>query len=476
MTSPSPPIAPPTTNLPANLGELRSSAFQSQPIREELRRNLAASLQTNRQLFPGVVGYEFTVIPAMVNAILAGQDILLLGERGQAKTRLARSLTSLLDEWIPVLENTDIPDDPFAPVTKAGRTIISELGENAPVRWVHRSERYAEKLATPDTSIADLIGEIDPIKIAEGRYLMDEEALSPGLIPASNKCIFNLNELPDLSERIQVGLLNILEEQDVQIRGFRMRLPIDVLVVASANPEDYTNRGRIITPLKDRFGSQIRTHYPTTVELETKIADQERERVRVEGVRCEFPAFMKQIIAMTSKLARESEDISTRSGVSVRATIANFELVEASAVQRALRTSADCASPRISDLAACVEPMVGKLEFDHFGSRFDSQIVRELFGSAIHRVFASTLTEHQLEPIERAFTHGFEIDISASTPSVHLVNRLRSVDEIEVPSELVSSDATMASWFEFVLEGLVQHRVIERTELGSTVRYVSGDR
>lgn len=461
----------PPTELPATAAALRESGCQPRSIREELRSNLATALRTGQTLFPGIVGYELTVIPAIINAILAGQDILLLGERGQAKTRIARSLTDLLDEWIPILDNTDIPDDPLVPATKQGQRIVGQLGEQAPVRWVHRSERFAEKLATPDTSIADLIGEIDPIKIAEGRYLNDEEALSPGLIPASNKSIFNLNELPDLSERIQVGLLNILEEQDVQIRGFRMQLPIDVMIIASANPEDYTNRGRIITPLKDRFGSQVRTHYPATAELEMTIADQEREQMQVEGIDVMFPTVMKHIIAMTTRLARESEDISTRSGVSVRATIANFELVEASAVQRALRTGTDVASPRISDISACIEPTVGKLEFDHFGNRSDSEIVQELFGSSVHQVFAATVTEQQLEPIEAAFSHGFEMDISVSTTPAAIADRVRAIDGIHVPDEYSVHDATVASWFEFVLEGLVQHGVLQRSELGVTVRY-----
>ena len=459
------------TVLPATRGELRDAGYAWTSIRDEIRINLAASLRSGEDLFPGIVGYELTVIPAVVNALLAKQDILLLGERGQAKTKLARGLTSLLDEWIPVLEGTDIPDDPIDPATKQGRRFVREAGDSASVRWLHRSTRFAEKLATPDTSIADLIGEIDPIKISEGRYLTDEEALSPGLIPASNRSIFNLNELPDLSERIQVGLLNILEEQDVQIRGFRMQLPIDVLIVASANPEDYTNRGRIITPLKDRFGSQIRTHYPHTAELERRIAAQEREAVGVDGVKMSFPHFMKQVIAMASRLARESDDISSRSGVSVRATISNFELAEASALQRALRNGESSAAPRISDLTACVEPMIGKLEFEHFGSRSDADIVRELFGAAVHHVFAANVTEKQLEPIEGAFSDGFEVDVSVHRPSEAIVSRMKSIGGVEIPADASESPASSASWFEFVLEGLVQHGVLQRTALGATNRY-----
>jgi magnesium chelatase subunit I len=349
--------------------------------------------------------------------------------------------------------------------------MVAEQGDDAPVRWLHRSERFAEKLATPDTSIADLIGEIDPIKIAEGRYLTDEDALSPGLIPASNKSIFNLNELPDLSERIQVGLLNILEERDVQIRNFRMRLPIDIVIVASANPEDYTNRGRIITPLKDRFGSQIRTHYPRTIELEMRIAEQERAEIAIPDVTLSFPETMTQVIATTSRLARESEDISSRSGVSVRVTIANVELAEASALQRALRNGEASAAPRVSDLAACVEPTIGKLEFEHFGSRSDADIVRELFGAAVHRVFQDTVTEAQLAPIERAFAEGFVMTLSIDTPSREIVDQVGGIEGLEIPVDHAADLAMAASWIEFVLEGLVQHGVIERSALGESVRY-----
>lgn len=460
---------------PATLGDLRAAGYAPRSIRDEMRANLAAALRDGRDLFPGIFGYEQTVIPAVVNAVLAGQDILLLGERGQAKSRLARGLTALLDEWLPVLDGPDMPDDPLAPVTPQGRRLVEASGDGTKIRWLHRSDRFAEKLATPDTTIADLIGEIDPIKIAEGRYLTDEDALSPGLIPASNKSIFNLNELPDLSERIQVGLLNILEEQDVQIRNIRLRLPIDVFVIASANPEDYTNRGRIITPLKDRFGSQIRTHYPRTVELEMRIAEQERERVAIPDLTTTFPEEMKRIIALTSRLARESDDISDRSGVSVRATIANVELIEASAVQRALRNGETTAAPRISDLAACVEPTIGKLEFEHFGSRSDEEIVRELFGEAVRDVFQATVSEAQLAPIERAFADGFEIELSIETPSAEIVDRAAGIGGLELPEHAAGDPATAASWIELMLEGLVQLGVIERQTIGGTTRYAGSD-
>ena len=270
------PDAPPP-GLPGTIGELRDSGWQPRTVKEELRANLVGRLATGRAAFPGIVGYDETVLPAIENALLAGQDIVFLGERGQAKTRLARTLVDLLDEWLPVVRGGELNDDPFAPISAAARAIVAEGGDVTPIDWIHRDRRYSEKLATPDITIADLIGEVDPIQVAEGRYLSDELTLHYGLIPRANRGIFALNELPDLAERIQVGLLNILEERDVQIRGFTIRLPLDLFVVASANPEDYTSRGRIITPLKDRLGSQIRTHYPRSLEHEIEIVRQEKQ-------------------------------------------------------------------------------------------------------------------------------------------------------------------------------------------------------
>lgn len=262
---------------PTTLGELKDSGYQILPIREEMRRNLMRKMRQGEVLFPGIVGYEETVIPQLENAILSGQDLMLLGERGQAKTRIIRSFIALLDEWTPTLAESEIPENPFAPITSKAKALLAEKGDQTPLRWMHRQERYGEKLATPDITIADLIGEVDPIKVAEGRYLSDELTLHYGLIPKTNRGIFAINELPDLAERIQVGLFNVMEERDVQIRGHKVRMNLDMLVVATANPEDYTNRGRIITPLKDRYGSQIRTHYPLTIEGEIKIMESERE-------------------------------------------------------------------------------------------------------------------------------------------------------------------------------------------------------
>lgn len=310
---------------PRTLGELRQSEYQSLPVKEEMRKNLIRKLRENQALFPGIVGYDDTVIPQIENAILSGQDIIFLGERGQAKTRLARSLINLLDEEIPIIKGSEVNDDPYNPISAGGKQLLAEHDDLLEIEWVPREERYSEKLATPDITIADLIGDVDPIKVAEGRYLSDELTIHYGLLPRTNRGIFCLNELPDLAERVQVGLLNVLEERDVQIRGYKVRLPMDVYLVASANPEDYTNRGRIITPLKDRAGSQIKTHYPTTLDHEIDIMEQERLDFATPGYEIEVPQYIKEIVAEMTHLARRHPDISQRSGVSVRVSIANFE-------------------------------------------------------------------------------------------------------------------------------------------------------
>src|SRR5262252_3529222 len=310
-----------TTTKPATIRELRETGYEPLPVREEMRRNLIRKLRAAEELFPGIVGYEDTVLPQVENAILSGQDIVLLGERGQAKTRIARSLVGLLDDVVPAIAGCEISDDPFEPICKACQLRVAEEGDDTPIHWVPRDRRYGEKLATPDITIADLVGEVDPIKVAEGRYLSDELTIHYGLIPRTHRGVFCINELPDLAERIQVGLLNIMEERDVQIRGYKVRLPLDVFVVASANPEDYTNRGRIITPLKDRFGTEIRTHYPRTVEHEIQIMESESNHFITEGIEIIFPQFMKEVVAEITQLARLSNDISQSSGVSVRVSV-----------------------------------------------------------------------------------------------------------------------------------------------------------
>src|SRR2546427_371612 len=345
-------------NKARTVGELRASGYQPKSVKHELRDNLIRRLKLGGAPFSGIVGYEESVLPQIENAILSGQDIVFLGERGQAKTRMARFLVGLLDDEVPALTGCEINDDPLAPICQACRQRVAEQGDKAAIEWIPRDRRYSEKLATPDITIADLIGEVDPIKVAEGRYLGDELTIHYGLLPRTHRGIFALNELPDLAERIQVGLLNIMEERDVQIRGYKVRLSLDLYVVASANPEDYTNRGRIITPLKDRFGSQVRTHYPKKLDDEIAIMEAE-QTVFGDGVATQCPDYMKQIVAELTHLARQSSDVSQRSGVSVRVSICNYENILASALKRAIRLREEIAVPRVSDLGALAASTVG---------------------------------------------------------------------------------------------------------------------
>src|SRR5690349_17781214 len=377
------------TTRPRTLGELRDSGYRVLSVKEELRKNLIQKIRDGEELFPGIIGYEDTVIPQVENAILSGQDIIFLGERGQAKTRMARSLTNLLDEVVPVIAGCEINDDPYEPVCKSCRDKLAELGDQVEIAWLPRDQRYGEKLATPDITISDLIGEVDPVRVAEGRYLSDELTIHYGMIPRTNRGIFCINELPDLAERIQVGLLNIMEERDVQIRGYKIRLPLDVYVVASANPEDYTNRGRIITPLKDRVGSEIRTHYPHALEHEIQIMESESSHFSTDGMEIIVPAFMKEIIAELTHLARRSPDISKRSGVSVRVSISNYENVLSNAVRRAIRLNERQVSPRISDLPAMVASTCGKIELDAVGDIKEDRVVQKLINAAVLSVFGN---------------------------------------------------------------------------------------
>src|SRR3954454_13093860 len=342
------PATPSKPAKPRTLGELQQSEYRVLPVKEEMRKNLIQKLRDNKPIFPGIIGYDDTVIPQVENAILSGQDIIFLGERGQAKTRMARALINLLDEEVPIIKGSEVNDNPYDTISAEGKRLVEEHGDLLEIEWIPREERYGEKLATPDITIADLIGEVDPIKVAEGRYLSDELTIHYGLLPRTHRGIFVINELPDLAERIQVGLLNIMEERDVQIRGYKVRLPLDLFVIASANPEDYTNRGRIITPLKDRFGSQIRTHYPRTVEHEMDIMEQERGIFVDEQYETIMPPYMREIVAEVTHLARKSPDISQRSGVSVRVSVANYENMLSSALRRAIRLRERQVAPRIS--------------------------------------------------------------------------------------------------------------------------------
>jgi magnesium chelatase subunit I len=455
------------------LKELRDRGYEPRSVRDEMRANLISALREGRRLFSGIFGYEETVIPLVENAILAGHDIILLGERGQAKTRLARSLVQLLDPWVPVIEGSETNDDPMHPVSAYGRRMRDELGDTLSVAWLPRDRRFAEKLATPDTTIADLIGEVDPIKVAEGRYLSNEEVIAFGLIPRTNRGVFNLNELPDLAERIQVGLLNILEEKDVQIRGFQIRLPLDVMVVASANPEDYTNRGRIITPLKDRFGSQIRTHYPVSVEHELRIVDQEQATRDLPGIDVHVPGFMRELVAEMSRAARASNDVSQRSGVSVRMTIANFEAIIANAQRRALLLGEDRAVPRVSDLHAVYPTMMGKLELDAFGDRDEADVVERIIAEATRRVFISVSGEPWVDDLTTAIDGGLTVDASDMQAVDGYRVELLSPTVTDGLQRLAGSSRAqdLASALEFVLEGLFRTRRVGRVGVGRAMRY-----
>ncbi len=459
---------------PQTLGELRASGYRPRTIRDEMRANLIAKIRRGEELFPGVVGYDQTVIPQIENAILSGQDIILLGERGQAKTRIARSLVNLLDDAIPVVAGSEINDDPLEPISRYARDLIETQGDETPVEWIGRDRRYGEKLATPDTTIADLIGEVDPIRVAEGRYLTDELTISYGLIPRTNRGIFTMNELPDLAERIQVGLLNIMEERDVQIRGYKIRLPLDVFVVASANPEDYTNRGRIITPLKDRYGSQIRTHYPETVELEIGIMDQERAVFDTDGVEVTAPRFMKEIVAEVTHAARRSHDVSQRSGVSVRMSVANYENLISNATRRAIRLGERQAAPRISDLAGLLASTTGKIELEGLGEVREDQVVDKLVQSAVVSVFNRHFSVREFDRLVLAFDNGLVVESSDMMPSLDYVHQISHLDGVaEAVSKLGvgGNPAAVASAVEFVLEGLHLNRRLNKDVGRGPARY-----
>jgi magnesium chelatase subunit I len=468
----------PPSDLPTALADLRASGWESVSVADEMRRNTQKAIAAGASLTPGVLGFDETVVPQLENAVLAGHDMILLGERGQAKTRVIRSMVGLLDEWMPIVEGSEINDDPYNPVSRFALDRLEELGEATPVTWVHRSQRYGEKLATPDTSIADLIGEVDPIKIAEGRYLSDELALHYGLIPRVNRGIFAINELPDLSERIQVGLLNILEERDVQIRGHRIRLPLDVLLVATANPEDYTNRGRIITPLKDRFGAQIRTHYPFETMTEVKIMEAEAELPRT-GVPVSVPPFMKEIVAEVSQLARRSTHLNQRSGVSVRLSIANYETLVASAVRRALRTGEPVAVPRVSDLSALVPSTQGKIEVEAMEEGHEDEVVAQLVAAATLSVFRRRVTLDDPQSIVGAFHDQVVVHVGDDMPSAAYLSVLADMPELEPPTRKLAgpeaaeaeSPALMASALEFLLEGLHLTKRLNKDASGARALY-----
>jgi magnesium chelatase subunit I len=453
--------------------ELRASGWRDRSVKEELRHNLVARLRSGQDLFPGIVGYGDTVLPALERAILAGHDIVFLGERGQAKTRLIRRLVELLDPEVPVVDGCEVNDSPLRPICAACRHRLEKEGDDLTVAWLPADRRFSEKLATPDTAVADLIGDVDPVRVAEGRYLSDELTIHFGLVPRTHRGIFSINELPDLPPRIQVSLLNVLEERDVQIRGFTVRLPIDLLLVATANPEDYTNRGRIITPLKDRFGSEIRTHYPRRREEEVAVMLQESKPATSE-VPASVPAFIEAIIAEFTRQVRASTQVNRRSGVSVRLSIANLETVQASAVRRALRLGEPEAVPRISDLWNLLQSSIGKVEFEVFEEGREQELLTRLMGQAILEVFRQRLVGYDFRPLLNLFESGLTVETGDLIAATKLTGQAEGYDVSGLLMRLGlrgESPGDAAAAFEFALEALHLTRRLNKDQTGQGAVY-----
>jgi magnesium chelatase subunit I len=463
---------------PRTFAELKASGYQVVSVKDEMRRNLIARLRSGEPLFPGIVGYDETVIPQIQNAILSKHDMLFLGLRGQAKTRMLRQLVHLLDDVIPIVAGSEINDSPFAPVSRDARDRIAQQGDTTPIEWIGLERRYHEKLATPDVTIADLIGEIDMIKHAEGRYLSSEMTMHFGLIPRTNRGIFCMNELPDLSPKIQVGLFNVLEERDVQIRGYPVRLDLDVCLVFSANPEDYTNRGRIVTPLKDRIGSVIRTHYPLTRAAGIAITDANAWTER-EGISVLVPDFMKEILEEISRLARSSSAINQQSGVSVRMSIANCENMISNAERRGILLGENFVVPRISDFAYLTASTRGKIELTM--SEDDGQedkVIGKLIGEAVKNLFEAHFDVKRFRHVVEWFEAGNAFSVGDRQSSTEYVKRLYNVPALkkeidhflseagpkEIPKD--ARDAWTASATEFVLEGLHVENRLNKNQKG----------
>jgi len=457
------------------LGELRRDGYQVLSVREEMRRNLLARLGSGERILPGIIGFDDTVIPEIENAILAGHHMVFLGERGQAKSRVIRGLTALLDPLTPVVRGCAINDNPLQPICKECRRRAAEEGDALRINWIESEARYGEKLATPDVSIADLIGEIDPIKVAEGRYLADEETIHYGIVPRTNRGIFAINELPDLTEKVQVGLFNLMEEKDVQIKGYKIRLPLDLVIVASANPEDYTSRGRIITPLKDRFDVQIRTHYPRNVDDEIAIMEQELPLVDRYDRTLGIPQFMKEIIGQLTFEARGSNEINQASGVSVRVTINNYESVISNAEKRAIRLGESEIVPRISDLHALVASTAGKIELEYAGEeKKGDDLIDRLLNRAVLKVFDKCLKLDDLKDVVAYFEKGWGVEVADMMRAEEYLDGVRAIpalhDAIRVLGG-VESPAFIASATEFVLEGLHLHQKLNKDRDGGRYTY-----
>jgi magnesium chelatase subunit I len=481
---------------PATLRELRESGYSVRPVKDELRDNLITRMKSGSPLFPGIIGYEQTVIPALVNAILARHDIILLGLRGQAKTRIVRQLQTLLDEYIPVIKGSEINDNPFSPVSKYAVDAVATMGDTTPIEWIHRSHRYGEKLATPDVTIADLIGDIDPIKAASQRlHYAHEGAIHFGIIPRSNRGIFAINELPDLQPRIQVGLFNILEEKDIQIRGFNVRIPMDVMLVFTANPEDYTNRGSIITPLKDRIDSQIMTHYPRSLDDAMKITEQEAHIGR-EGKEIRIPKFFREIIEQVAFEARKSEYVDQKSGVSARMPISAMENLVSNAERRAIITSESVVIPRMCDLPHILPGLTGKIELVFEGEQEGSvKVSRALVGKAVRETFKRYFPDPMRRPMRQKqdnpgshsgdeseyrkiiawFEGGNAIEIADDMPTtaykreLEKVKGLRDAVQHHMPDLDPQSELPIA--MEFVLDGLHQNSKIAKDQIDHLTSY-----
>jgi len=452
------------------LGELRASGHVHRSVKSEIRENLLARLRAGEDAFPGMVGFDETVLPELETALLAGHDLVLLGERGQGKTRLMRTLAGLLDEWSPVVEGCEIGDDPHQPSCVRCRRMTAELGEDLPVAWRHRSERYTEKLATPDTSVGDLVGDVDPVKVAQGRTLGDPETVHYGLVPRSNRGIFGLNELPDLAERIQVALFNVLEERDIQIRGYSLRLPLDLLLVATANPEDYTNRGRIITPLKDRFGAEIRTHYPTEVSDEVALIAQESALV------ADVPEHLLEVIARFTRGLRESSAVDQRSGVSARFAIAGAEGVAGSALRRAARSGEAYAVARVCDVPTVVPTLLGKVEFEMGEEGRERDVLTHLLRLAVAETYRSRLSGLDLTGFTNLFAEGAVVETGELVPGADLLAQVGPVSGLSKVLDRLGhgDDATpgqVAAAVEFVLEGLHLTRRIDKDSVAGRTVY-----
>jgi magnesium chelatase subunit I len=465
-----------TQELPRTLGALRTSSFPeakiaTRSVKDELRSNLICSIQRGDALFPGILGYEDTVVPQLVNAVLSRHNFILLGLRGQAKTRLIRLLTTLLDEWTPYLEGCEIHDNPYRPICRRCRDLLASAADDAPIGWLHRDQRYVEKLATPDVTIADMIGDIDPIKAARrGHDISDELTVHYGLLPRANRGIFAINELPDLAGKIQVGLFNIMQEGDVQIKGYPVRLPLDLMLVFTANPEDYTARGKIITPLKDRIGSEIRTHYPAALEQGIAITEQEAWLDRTSPIEVRVPDYIKEVVETLAFLAREDKRIDKRSGVSQRLPISVLENVASNAERRALRGRESVAVPRILDIYSALPAITGKLELEYEGElKGGDTVARELIRTAVGKIYDRYFEGANVSQIIQWFDLGGSLKLDENVDSATMVQQLGGIQGLmeKLKALGLSSnepDGVRASAAEFVLEGLYAHRRISRNE------------